>query len=35
MSLNDLLPAIRPVLAEFDRLGIAYYVGGSVASSIY
>jgi len=35
MILYDLLPAIRPVLAEFDRLGIAYYVGGSVASSIY
>ncbi len=35
MSLNDLLPALRPVLAEFDRLGIVYYIGGSVASSIY
>jgi hypothetical protein len=35
MSFPDLLPALRPVLAEFDRLGIAYYVGGSVASSIY
>ncbi|HEY2847409.1 MAG TPA: hypothetical protein VGI80_06275 [Pyrinomonadaceae bacterium] len=35
MSLPDLLPALRPVLAEFDRLGIAYYVGGSIASSIY
>lgn len=35
MSLADLLPAIRPVIAEFDRLGIAYYIGGSVASSIY
>jgi len=35
MSLPDLLPALQPVLAEFDRLEIAYYVGGSVASSIY
>ena len=35
MSLHDLLPALRPVLAEFDRLGIVYYVGGSVASSLY
>ena len=25
MSLPDLLPALRPVLAEFDRLGIVYY----------
>ncbi len=35
MSLSDLLPAIRPVLSESDRLGIVYYIGGSVASSIY
>ena len=35
MSLHDLLPALRPVLSEFDRLGIVYYIGGSVASSIY
>ncbi len=35
MSLHDLLPALRPVLSEFDRLGIDYYIGGSVASSIY
>jgi|SRR5579863_875154 len=35
MSLPDLLPALQPVLTELDRLGILYYVGGSVASSIY
>lgn len=35
MSLPELLPAIRPVLEAFDHLGIGYYVGGSVASSIY
>jgi len=35
MSLQDLLPAIRPVFSEFNRLEIPYYVGGSVASSIY
>ncbi len=35
MSLYDLLPALRPVLSEFDRLRIVYYFGGSVASSIY
>ena len=35
MSLHELLPAIRPVLEAFEHLGIGYYVGGSVASSIY
>ncbi len=35
MSIADLLPALRPVLTEFDRLEIAYYIGGSVASSLY
>lgn len=35
MSLIELLPALRPVVLQFDRLGIAYYIGGSVASSIY
>ena len=29
----DLLTALRPVVAEFQRLGIAFHVGGSVASS--
>ena len=32
---SELLPALRPVLAEFDLLGISYYIGGSVASSLY
>ncbi len=35
MNLHDLLSALRPVLSEFDRLGILDYIGGSVASSIY
>ena len=35
MSIAELLPALRPVLTEFDRLSIAYYIGGSVASSLY
>ena len=35
MICSELLTAIRPILAEFDRLSIAYYVGGSVASSLY
>jgi hypothetical protein len=29
----DLVDALRPVLHELDRLGVRYYVGGSVASS--
>jgi|GEM_PF-2684568 hypothetical protein len=35
MSLQDLLPAFLPVILEFDRFGIQYYIGGSVASSYY
>ena len=35
MSLIELFPALWPVVVQFDRLGIAYYIGGSVASSIY
>lgn len=35
MSLHDLLPALRPVVDEFERRGIEYYIGGSVASSYY
>jgi hypothetical protein len=29
----DMVDALRPVLHELDRLGVRYYVGGSVASS--
>jgi hypothetical protein len=32
---SDLIQALRPVLAEFERHGISYCVGGSVASSFY
>ncbi len=35
MNLLELLPTLRPVVDEFDRLGIVYYIGGSVASSLY
>jgi hypothetical protein len=35
MSLHDLLPALRPVVDEFERRGVEYYIGGSVASSYY
>jgi hypothetical protein len=31
----DLLAALEPVVAVFDRLGIDYQLGGSVASSVY
>ncbi|HEY4760923.1 MAG TPA: hypothetical protein VIH42_10125 [Thermoguttaceae bacterium] len=30
----DTLAAMLPVIAEFERLGIDYYVGGSIASSL-
>jgi hypothetical protein len=30
----DALIAMMPVIAEFERLGIDYYVGGSIASSL-
>ncbi|MGD0654850.1 MAG: hypothetical protein ABSA16_10935 [Thermoguttaceae bacterium] len=30
----DALAAMMPVIAEFERLGIDYYVGGSIASSL-
>lgn len=30
----DALAAMMPVIAEFEKLGIPYYIGGSVASSL-
>lgn len=30
---NELVQAMRPVVAELNRLGVRYYVGGSIASS--
>jgi hypothetical protein len=30
----DALAAMMPVIAEFERLDVAYYIGGSVASSL-
>lgn len=35
MSTPDILDAIKPVVASFEKLGILYYIGGSVASSVY
>lgn len=32
---SDLIAALRPVIAEFQRLGVRYYLGGSVASSFH
>lgn len=31
----DLLSALKPVIQAFDRLSIPYYIGGSIASSVY
>ena len=35
MNTPDILEATLPVVEAFERLGVAYYVGGSVASSAY
>jgi len=35
MTTPDILVALTPVAEAFDRLSIQYYIGGSVASSIY
>ena len=35
MISSDALAAIAPLTAEFERLGIAYYVGGSIAGSLH
>ena len=35
MTPSDLVAATLPVVKAFERLGVAYYVGGSVASSAY
>jgi len=32
---SELVPALRPVADELARLGVRYYVGGSVASSMH
>ena len=31
----DILQAIQPVIIAFDELSILYYIGGSIASSVY
>jgi hypothetical protein len=35
MATPDLLAALEPVVAEFERLGVRYFVAGSVASAAY
>jgi len=31
----DIIDAIRPIIKAFEKLGILYYIGGSIASSAY
>jgi|GEM_PF-4370225 len=35
MTATDALLALRGVVAELERLGVRYYVGGSLASSAF
>lgn len=35
MSQSDIVAATKPVVKAFESLKIAYYIGGSVASSAY
>jgi len=35
MNAAEILAAITPVVEVFEGLGVAYYIGGSVASSVY
>ena len=35
MKAPDILKAIQPVISMFEELSISYYIGGSIASSIY
>ena len=35
MKKPDILLAIKPVIKAFDQLSISYYIGGSIASSVY
>jgi len=35
MKTPDILQAIQPVISAFDKLFIPYYIGGSIASSVY
>jgi len=35
MKSPDILRSIQPVVKAFDQLSISYYIGGSIASSVY
>ncbi|MBM4029692.1 MAG: hypothetical protein FJ280_30480 [Planctomycetes bacterium] len=35
MQNPDIVLALKPVIQAFDRLSIPYYIGGSIASSVY
>ena len=35
MPINELFPALDPVVLAFDKIGIRYYIGGSISSSIH
>ena len=35
MSYSDIIVTIKPLIAVFEKLGIPYYIGGSVASSAF
>ncbi len=35
MNTPEIIEALTPIVEVFDRFGIAYYIGGSVASSVH
>jgi len=35
MKIPDILLAVQPVIQAFEKISIPYYIGGSVASSVY
>ena len=35
MQINELFPALEPVVSVFHKIGIQYYIGGSISSSIH
>ena len=35
MNTSEIIQALTPLVEVFDRFGIAYYIGGSVASSVH
>lgn len=35
MNTSEIIQALTPLVEAFDRFGIPYYIGGSVASSVH